>query len=137
MVHALQEIHRVLVDAGHLIDMRPLSGNWPLDIVAGEQVTAIGPVDDSQGVMVDATASSAIASAVQKGRFALEHTEFFDIYYYWDTLADMQHYAEEHWKPEIILPVPLLEQARQTLSQQPQSVLRIRLNMLLSIYRKT
>ncbi|HEY5268876.1 MAG TPA: hypothetical protein VII97_00945 [Anaerolineales bacterium] len=35
MVHALEEIQRVLAPGGTLLDLRPLADCWPVEIVLG------------------------------------------------------------------------------------------------------
>jgi hypothetical protein len=36
MVHALEEVWRVLVPAGELINLRPVSSPWPVEVLINE-----------------------------------------------------------------------------------------------------
>ena len=46
MVHALEEINRVLVPSGLLIDLRPLLERWPVEIAWGNGYREIGRLTD-------------------------------------------------------------------------------------------
>jgi hypothetical protein len=66
MVHALEEIRRVLQPAGTLIDLRPLAGRWPVDVVSRRETLRAGQVSDlQQGLEDDAAANRAMAKAAE------------------------------------------------------------------------
>jgi hypothetical protein len=135
MVHALQEIWRVLLPNGHLIDLRPRATNWPLEVVADGQVLFAGNVDNAPFVPDDRAAEQAIQRTVRGGLYSLEQKALFDCATYWDTLDDMvNHYIDGD---TLIIPDPVLARARQLTSipRQDKKV-RLRLSMGLSRYRK-
>jgi hypothetical protein len=98
MVHALDEIRRVLVPNGILIDVRPLADRWPVEVVSAGGFKETGRVDDLP-VQTDADAASneAIREAEASGWFRLEQEEFFPFFYSWDTPSEMEEYIAEDW----------------------------------------
>jgi len=137
MVHALKAIWRVLVPDGMLIDLRPFHANWPVEIVDGESITPVGPVDDSLGITHDIAADNAMAAVVQEGWFTCEYQTNFDYAWYWDSSGEMKTHFENK-SPPLILPQTLVHDTRRSLAAAgPHARVRIRINMLLARYRKT
>lgn len=102
MVHALDEIHRVLDRNGKLIDLRPLLDRWPVEVAsisgnrqAGRATDLVGPLAD------DEAANRALAEAEMRGWFLREHEDVFPLFYYWDTPKEMQEYLDETWNDVI------------------------------------
>ena len=46
MVHALNEIQRVLAPDSILIDLRPLAGNWPIEVASAREIKEAGRATD-------------------------------------------------------------------------------------------
>lgn len=137
MVHALQEIWRVLLPNGQLIDLRPRATNWPLEVVVDGQVMFAGKVDNAPFVPDDSAAERAIKGAVHEGRFSLEQQASFACASYWDTLEDMLTYYAESDSPPLTIPDDVLETARKfTATVRQDSKVRIRMSMDLSSYNK-
>ena len=98
MVHALEEIKRVLVEGGTLIDLRPLADRWAIEILSRGTRTEVGRVTDlPQGLADDAAANSAMAMGEDRGLFKRQAEETFPVHYSWDTPREMQQYLEEEW----------------------------------------
>lgn len=99
MVHALDEIRRVLAPKGVLIDLRPISDRWSVEVFSSREVRDTGSViDTSSAVADDKAADLAIASAEANGWFKREDEAFFPIHYVWDTASDMETWIAEEWE---------------------------------------
>jgi len=138
MVHALQEIHRALVPNGVLIDLRPLSNNWPLEVIVDEQTSLAGPVDDSPGLPDDEAANSAIAQAGREGWFIREREGTFDFLWYWDSLAEMESgFANDpSWAGFVSLPAETAARAHALTNTYHEARVRLRLHMHIARWRK-
>jgi SAM-dependent methyltransferase len=137
MVHALKEIRRVLAPGGILIDVRPLAGDWPVEIVARGQVFAAGPIRHlPQGYTDDEAANAAAAQAGRAGWFIREREDSFDFGYYWDTPGEMKAYIDAEWSDYMSVPEATLTQAHR-LSTNAGAQVRLRLDMIISRWRKT
>ena len=99
MVHALSEIHRVLAPGGRLLDLRPISGNTPLEVVRPNRKTELaGRFDEPTDHPDDVAANNSVARAVRRGLFHREHEGQFQFAYYWDTVDEMRAYIKEKWQ---------------------------------------
>lgn len=99
MVHALDEIRRVLVPGGTLIDLRPLQDRWPIEVVTAREVRETGRVQDFPTPLADdAAANRAVAQAADNGWFLREREDFFPFYYTWDTPREMEEWIAEEWE---------------------------------------
>jgi hypothetical protein len=98
MVHALSEIRRVLTPDGNLIDLRPITGHWPVEVVSAREVRQTGSVQDLPvGQADEEAASRAIELAAQNGWFVQEQQEFFPFYYSWNSPKEMEEFIAEEW----------------------------------------
>lgn len=98
MVHALNEIHRVLVPDGLLIDLRPMLDEWPVEVVSLREVRKTGRMDDDpSGVADDEAANQAVAYAEEQHWFKREAEESFAYVYSWDTPKEMEESLTEDW----------------------------------------
>jgi len=98
MVHALEEIQRVLVSGGTLIDLRPIADRWPVEVLSSRGRQEVGHVTDlPQGLADDATANEAMKTGESQGMFERQAEETFPFYYTWDSPREMQQYVEEEW----------------------------------------
>lgn len=99
MVHALDEIRRVLVPDGILIDIRPLIDRWQVEVTSMREVRQTGRVQDFPvGLADDEAANTAIVQAVENGWFARERQEFFSYSYSWDTPNEMEEWIDTEWE---------------------------------------
>ena len=138
MVHALEEIRRILLPDGILIDLRPLADRWPVEVVTPQDSYGAGRVEDlPTGLADDAASAEAIEKAVQAGLFALERSDMFDFLYSWDTPEEMQAYIEQEWEDFISLPKDVLSKAQAIwVNSEDGWCIRVRLKMHIARWRK-
>jgi hypothetical protein len=136
MVHALKEIRRVLTYGGYLIDLRPFVAKPPIEIVSGDKIIPAGFVDDSHDFPDYLAANDAVAYMTANGLFSHEQSDTFDLYTYWDTMAEFKTYMDTGTTS--ILPSETLATVEQLLSRLGSTArIRERLNMTITRYRKT
>ena len=92
MVHALRDAWRVLRPHGTLIDLRPLSGFFPIDVMAGFDAIRVAEADSTEGTELDRAADRAMRAEAEDGCLVPRHHAEFDIHFYWNTTADMTEY---------------------------------------------
>lgn len=138
MVHALGEIHRVLVHDGILIDLRPLADRWPIEVFSNRETRETGRVTDLPlGLEDDEAANKAMRNAEAKGWFLREKETFFPLHYVWDTASDMEKWIDEEWEDFI----GLEEEARRATRSawalgDADSRVRVRAKMLIANFRR-
>ena len=99
MVHALNEIRRVLVPDGILIDLRPILDRWQIEVVSARESHATGRMQDFPlGLADDEAANQSMRVAEGNGWFRREHDESFDYIYSWDSAGEMEKWIEEEWE---------------------------------------
>jgi hypothetical protein len=99
MVHALNEIRRVLVPDGILIDIRPLMDRWRIEVISEREVRETGRVQDFPiGLADDEAANRAIAQASENGWFSRDGQDFFSYSYSWDTPGEMEEWIDTEWE---------------------------------------
>ena len=139
MVHALDEIHRVLVPNGILLDIRPLAERWRIEVVSARGSSQTGRVDDlPDQVNADIASNEAMRQAESRGWFRREQEELFPFFYWWDTPREMEEFIADDWFDFI----GLSEEAKQTTRSawalgDADSRVRVRVNVLISKWRKT
>jgi len=98
MVHALDEIRRVLIPSGLLIDLRPVLERWPVEVAWENRYREVGRLTDlPEGLSDDEAANRAMDETARRNWFALEQGERFSLFYSWDTAKDMEQYLREEW----------------------------------------
>jgi hypothetical protein len=98
MVHALDEIRRVLVQGGVLLDIRPVETRSPIEIAWSDGFHQAGELHENTAYQVDErAANAAIAEAEERGWFQKEQQKDFSIFYYWDTPSEMKKEIEDEW----------------------------------------
>jgi hypothetical protein len=138
MVHALRDIWRVLLPRGWLLDVRPLSANAPLEVVAGTQVWRAGRVDEAAGLPDDHAANQSLQTIVREGWFIREHQARFDYAWYWDTLDELRSHIAEKWSNSMRLPDAVAAEAARLLAAGgPDAQVRLRLTLTIARYRKS
>ena len=99
MVDALYEIWRVLRTDGILIDIRPISDRWPVEVVSSRETRVTGHVLDlPESLADDIAANRSMIEAADKGWFTKEQEEFFHYHYSWDSPNEMKDYIMEEWE---------------------------------------
>ena len=138
MVHALDEIRRVLVRDGILIDLRPLVDDIPLEVVSASETRRAGLADQlPEDRANDEAASRSIAQAGAQDWFVKEREEFFPFNYYWDSPKEMQEYVEVEWSHSITIGEEAWRSVRSTWAvANADARVRIPLKMLIARWRK-
>jgi hypothetical protein len=139
MVHALSEIHRVLVRGGVLIDLRPISERWLIEIISSQGIQQTGHViDTKKAVEDDKAADKALEQAASQGFFVQEQATSFAFNYSWDTPKEMEKYIEEEWENDNALDDQTIQATRSAWAAAGADAKpRIQLKMILSRWRKS
>ena len=99
MVHALAEVRRILKPDGVLIDIRPLSGTWPIEVASIREVKGTGRVEDfPEPLNADRASNEAMQDVEARGWFSRDRQEFFSYSYSWDTPSDMEEWIADEWQ---------------------------------------
>ena len=138
MVHALNEIRRVLVPDGVLIDLRPVLSHWPIEVVSAREIRETGHIQDLPlGLADDQAANRSIARAEQDGWFRREAEEFFPYYYSWDSPSEMEEWVREEWHDFIELDEKSEKATRSAWAiGDPDSRVRVGVKMLITRWKK-
>ena len=82
-MHALEEIQRVLVPDGILIDLRPLADNWCVEVVSLREVKKTGRVVDlPEQTNGDLASNETMREVEKRGWFKREEEDLFSFVYY-------------------------------------------------------
>ena len=104
MVHAPDEIRRVLVPDGILIDIRPLMDRWQVEVSSLREIRQTGRVQDFPvGLADDEAANRAIARASENRWFSGGEQDFFSYCYSWDTPGEMEEWIDTEWEDFVAL----------------------------------
>ena len=99
MVHALDEIRRVLVADGILIDLRPLGDKWRVEVFSARETRQTGTMTDlPAGLEDDKAANQAMREGERRGWFLREKEELFPIHYIWDSASEMEEWIDTEWE---------------------------------------
>jgi hypothetical protein len=95
MVHALEEIHRLLKSSGTLIDIHPVAESSRIEVHQGGQeqqpkIDLVGYLSVRQWCTDFQQADKALAEIAQRGLFAVEREDVFDSLIYYDSAAEMR-----------------------------------------------
>lgn len=135
MVHALEEVHRVLRQGGILVDMRPVVSNPYVEVLREMNVTLAGRLDDSADLPDTQASDQAVATTLKRGWFHPLEEDSTSFAYYWDTAEEVRRHIQDNW-PEAILPEEVYQQAKQLAEAAgPNSKLRITFPMMIKTYR--
>jgi hypothetical protein len=138
MVHALSEIHRVLIPDGILIDARPIGEQWQIEVASTSTIKETGRLTDlPEQISGDMAANTAMKEAEGHGWFRRDIEEFFPFFYSWDTPSEMEEFIAEDWADF----VALSDEAKQTTRSvwalaDADSRVRVRVKILLSRWKK-
>jgi predicted RNase H-like HicB family nuclease len=95
MVHALEEIHRLLKPAGALIDLHPVAESSPIEIHQGGKIDLAGDLLVRQWCIDYQQADNALTEIAQRGLFAVERESVFDSMTHYATVAEMRTALKE------------------------------------------
>ena len=138
MVHALDEVRRVLASDGILIDLRPLADNWRVEVVSLREVKRTGHVEDlpvqTNG---DVAANAAIQAAEKRGWFKREQDELFPLFYSWDTPSEMEEFVDDDWSDFVGMEDDTRRATRSAWAvADGDSRVRVRVEILIARWRK-
>lgn len=139
MVHALHEIRRALKPAGILIDLRPISDQWPVEVVSARETRETGRVSDlPPGLEDDNAANQAMINVERNNWFVRERQEFFPLHYVWDTTSEMEEWMDEEWAGFIRLDQEARRVTRSAWALgDADSQVRVRVKMLITRWVKS
>jgi hypothetical protein len=89
MVHALEEIHRLLNPSGFLIDIHPVAEPSPVEIHWNGNIEPVGQLEVRQWCVDFEQADKALTEIVQRGQFTVEQKGMFDTLTYYDSADEM------------------------------------------------
>jgi hypothetical protein len=136
MVHALEEVRRILRNGGVLVDMRPDVTNPAVEVLSGGSISIAGHLDDSADLPDVLAADQAVETALERGWFQPLEQGSSTLAYYWDTPEEMRKYFQDNW-PEAILTDDVISKAEQLAEAAgPTGKLRIQFPMMIKSYRK-
>jgi SAM-dependent methyltransferase len=99
MVHALSEIRRTLKPGGILIDLRPVSDKWSVEVHSASSLQTAGFLTDMPvGKADDEAAFAAMRDAESRGWFIREREDEFTLFYYWNTPSEMKEHMDAEWE---------------------------------------
>ncbi len=90
MVHALEEIRRLLKPAGTLVDIHPVSESLRVEIRRNGAVEPVGELSVHQWTMDFQKADEALAEITGRGVFVVEDEGLFDSSTYYGSAAEMR-----------------------------------------------
>ncbi len=137
MVHALNEIRRVLVNGGIMIDMRPILDRWQIEVASTRESRETGRMQDFPvGLADDEAANQSVAHAAQNGWFTREQEDFFSFTYSWDSPKEMEEWIEEEWEGFIGLDEETKQATRSAwASADADARVQVKVKMLITRWR--
>jgi hypothetical protein len=138
MVHALEEIRRVLSADGLLIDLRPLMNRWPVEVAWGNDYQEVGRLTDRPEALADDEAANrAIEEAARRNWFVSERGEPFSLFYSWDTANEMEQFLREEWDGFVELDEEVSQAAKSAWAvANADAYVRVRVGMMINRWRK-
>ena len=137
-MHALEEIRRVLVPDGILIDLRPLADNWRVEVVSLREVKRTGRVEDLPVQTDGDLAANEVMQVVEKrGWFKREQDELFPFFYSWDTPSEMEEFVDDDWSDFVGMAEDTRRATRSAWAvADGDSRVRVRVEILIARWRK-
>lgn len=138
MVHTLDEIKKVLVPNGILIDLRPVLDHWPIEVASAREVLETGRMQDFDiGLADDKAANRTMAEVEKKGWFVRESEEFFPYIYSWDSANEMEEWIQEEWEGFIDIDDEVRRATRSAWAVgDGDSRVRVKIKMLITRWKK-
>jgi SAM-dependent methyltransferase len=138
MVHALDEIRRVLKSNGILIDLRPVEDNWRVEITSSAGYQESGRLSDLPAALEDDEAAfKAMREAESNGWYIKEKEKEFDFFYYWDTPYEMKEFMESEWEDFEKLEDEVYRKTGSLwASAGADASVRVRVKMLIALWNK-
>jgi len=139
MVHALDEIRRTLRSNGILIDLRPVSSNWSVEVASSTGYQLAGELNEMpEGLADDQAAFKAMREVESRRWFIKEKEEDFSFFYYWDTPSEMKEFIETEWENFEKLEEDVFQETKSLwVSANADARIRVRVKMLITRWGKT
>ena len=102
MVHALEQVHRMLRPGGLLVDVHDLPAPSIIGVHASGTVVISGWLTDKVDYEDERHALNSIARIVTEGYFLLEDERDFRYSVYADNLTELRAYLEEWWETAVL-----------------------------------
>ena len=90
MVHALEEIHRLLKPTGRLIDIHPVAVSPRVEINEAGKIHLAGYLSVHQWFTDFLQADNALEEIIRRGLFSIEQEEIFDVPIHYASVEEMQ-----------------------------------------------
>lgn len=103
-MHALREMVRVLKPDGRLLDLRPIGGLAPVDIMSDGRAETVFEIDGSPGDADDRASNAALQKLVDEGLLVETAREVFRYRHYWDTVDEMHEEIAKTWSQRNVIP---------------------------------
>ena len=138
-MHALEEIRRVLVPDGILIDLRPLAANWRVEVVSLREIKRTGRVEDlPEQTNGDLASNEAMKEVEKRGWFKREQDELFPFFYSWDTPSEMEEFVDDDWSDFVGMKEDTRRATRSAWAvADADSRVRVRVEIWIARWRKT
>ena len=94
MVHALEEIHRLLKTSGFLIDIHPVPHWLFLRAIEAETILAVEPRPHSYSQDV-LHAEEALAQVIRRGLYVVEQSDEFDYFTHADSVSELHQHCDQ------------------------------------------
>lgn len=125
MVHALEEIHRLLKPNGFLIDIHPVAEHLQIEIHQNGKIDLVGHLKVYQWCVDFQEADKALDEIIQRGIFTVEQKGMFGTLTYYDSATEMgtalkqsiQKYVREAEPVEEVSHVDVLAEQAEDLLQ--------------------
>jgi len=126
MVHALEEIHRLLKPNGFLIDIHPIAEHSQIEIHQNGKIDRVGTLVVHQWCVDFEEADKALAEIIRRGVFAVVEKGSFDTLTYYDTASEMGTALKESIHKYVREGEPVDEEVSQveTLAVQAEKLLK-------------
>ena len=90
MVHALEEIHRLLKPTGALIDIHPVDEPVSMELHRADKIDPVGSLSVRQWRIDYQQADSALAEIARRGLFVVERETVFDSLTHYTSVEEMR-----------------------------------------------
>ncbi len=101
MVHALEEIHRLLRPDGRLVDIRPYAEPSSVEVISGDQTLFAEPKreHDHEGVLAS---DRAMEEILERKTFSVERAREFKFFSYGSSAAEIREFWDRYndYNPE-------------------------------------
>jgi hypothetical protein len=126
MVHALEEIHRLLKPDGKLIDIHPVAEHSSVEIHQNGKIDLVGQLEVIQWCVDFEEADKALGEIIRRGVFTVEEKSNFDTLTYYDSAAEMGTALKESIHKYVREGEPVDEEVLQveTLAAQAEEILQ-------------